>query len=122
MTMARASLPLSIPRRHRGFHAASALVALAQLVLIAIAPFADRGIGHTTPAHVEPYGVSAHYAHDEATCQACVARQLSALVPRQAPPGRGRQRTPRIPPAPPTPLGALRRYSQSAPRAPPRAV
>jgi len=50
-------------------------LALAQMVL-AFAPLIDGRRGGDSRAHVESAGTGLHYAHNEADCPACVARQL----------------------------------------------
>lgn len=52
------------------------MFALAQLDVVAVVPFADANGGKSAPAHVEAYGTTTHYAHDESNCAVCVARQL----------------------------------------------
>jgi len=49
--------------------------ALAQIVL-AFAPLIEGRRGGDARAHVESAGTGIHYAHNEANCSACVARQL----------------------------------------------
>jgi hypothetical protein len=63
-------------QRSRWFWFVLALFALAQIDVVAVVPFADANAGRSAPAHIEAYGTKAHYAHDEATCAVCVARQL----------------------------------------------
>src|ERR1700712_3401755 len=63
-------------RRPRWFWIALAMFALAQFDIVAVVPFADANEGKSAPAHVEAYGTTAHYAHDESNCAVCVARQL----------------------------------------------
>ncbi|HMI57507.1 MAG TPA: hypothetical protein VK511_05635 [Gemmatimonadaceae bacterium] len=63
-------------RRPRWFWLALAMFALAQFDIVAIVPFADVNEGRSAPAHVEAYGTTTHYAHDESNCAVCVARQL----------------------------------------------
>jgi hypothetical protein len=63
-------------RRPRWFWIALAMFALAQFDLVAIVPFAEANEGRSAPAHVEAYGTTLHYAHDESNCALCVARQL----------------------------------------------
>lgn len=52
------------------------MFALAQFDIVAVAPFADANEGRSAPAHVEAYGTTTHYSHDESNCALCVARQL----------------------------------------------
>lgn len=54
---------------------AGAFAAAAQFV-IAGAPLAEARSGPDAGAHVEKAGTSLHYAHDEATCIACVSQHL----------------------------------------------
>src|SRR2546430_776736 len=63
-------------RRPRWFWIALAMFALAQFDLVAVVPFAEANEGRSAPAHVEAYGTTVHYAHDESNCALCVARQL----------------------------------------------
>ncbi|MEP7086647.1 MAG: hypothetical protein ABI884_04880 [Gemmatimonadota bacterium] len=66
----------SVRKRPRWFWLALAMFALAQFDIVAIVPFADAIEGKSAPSHVEAYGTTAHYSHDEANCAVCVARQL----------------------------------------------
>ena len=50
------------------------MFALAQFDIVAVVPFADVNEGRSAPAHVEAYGTTTHYAHDESNCAVCVAR------------------------------------------------
>jgi len=52
------------------------MFAFAQFDIVAIVPFADANEGRSAPAHVEAYGTTMHYAHDDSNCAVCVARQL----------------------------------------------
>lgn len=105
--------------RSRWFWLALALSAIAQINVIAVLPFADANVGRSAPAHVEAYGTTTHYTHDEANCAACVARQLigrAELLVHVS-----------LPPLQPTevvasvvlPAISLDRFSVTAPRAPP---
>ena len=95
------------------------MFSLAQFDLVAIVPFADANEGRSAPAHVEAYGTTIHYAHDEANCVLCVARQLIGRTELQV-------QLP-IPAEHPTgiiasvelPSISLDRYSVASPRAPP---
>ena len=106
-------------RRPRWFWIALAMFALAQFDIVAVVPFADANEGKSAPAHVEAYGTTAHYAHDDANCAVCVARQLigrTSLVARlplpiEHPTGIvARVEIPSI---------SLDRFSVASPRAPP---
>ncbi|HXY31542.1 MAG TPA: hypothetical protein VEI06_12600 [Gemmatimonadaceae bacterium] len=110
---------VSFARRHRrpGFHLAALTLACAQLLVLGAAPFADST--PSAPSHVEATGTGHHYAHDEATCAACAARQLVGLpmllrlpslaqritaspnAPRRADPDVPRLRSPSSPRSPP---------------------
>jgi hypothetical protein len=113
--------PRSTPttRRPRWFWIALAMFALAQFDVVALAPFADANEGRSAPAHVEAYGTRIHYAHDEANCALCVARQLigraSVVVrlplPAEHPTG--------IIASVELPVVSLDRFSVASPRAPP---
>jgi hypothetical protein len=106
-------------RRPRWFWIALAMFALAQFDLVAVVPFADANEGRSAPAHVEAYGTTTHYAHDEATCALCVARQLIGRTELEV----------RLPLPAEHPAGviasielpsiSLDRYSVASPRAPP---
>lgn len=109
----------SSTKRSRWFWLAFALCAIAQINVVAIVPFADSNAGRSAPAHVEPYGTTTHYTHDEANCAACVARQII-----------GRTELPvhvSLPFVQPTgvvasvvlPAISLDRFSVTSPRAPP---
>jgi hypothetical protein len=105
--------------RSRWFWIALAMFALAQFDLVAVLPFADANEGRSAPAHVEAYGTTTHYAHDEANCALCVARQLVGRTELEV-------RLP-LPVEHPTgvvasvelPSISLDRYSVASPRAPP---
>jgi hypothetical protein len=106
-------------QRPRWFWIALAMFALAQFDLMAVAPFADANEGKSAPAHVEAYGTTTHYAHDEANCPLCVARQLVGRtelevrlpLPLEHPSG--------IIASVELPSISLDRYSVASPRAPP---
>jgi hypothetical protein len=110
----------SSPRkRPRWFWLALAMFALAQLDIVAVVPFADANEGRSAPAHVEAYGTTTHYAHDESNCAVCVARQLignTTIVARMPLPAVhpvgvvARVELPAI---------TLERFSVASPRAPP---
>jgi hypothetical protein len=115
MTTAR---PL-VRKRPRWFWLALAMFALAQFDLVAFVPFADANEGKSAPSHVEAYGTTAHYSHDESNCAVFVARQLigrTMLAVRTA-----------IPAGHPVgivasvqlPAISLDRFSAASPRAPP---
>lgn len=106
-------------KRSRWFWLAFVLSAIAQINVVAVVPFADANVGRSAPAHVEPYGTTTHYTHDEANCAACVARQLigrTELAVRVS-----------LPTAHPSeaisnvvlPAISLDRFSVASPRAPP---
>lgn len=108
-----------VRKRPRWFWLAFAIFALAQLDLVAVVPFADANEGKSAPSHVEAYGTTSHYSHDEANCAVCVARQLigrTELIMRVALPAEH-------------PVGivasveltavSLERFSVASPRAPP---
>lgn len=106
-------------KRSRWFWLAFALSAIAQINVAVVLPFADANVGRSAPAHVEPYGTTTHYTHDDANCAACVVRQLvgrTELLMRVS-----------LPPVQPSeavasvvlPAIALDRFSVASPRAPP---
>ncbi|HET6702031.1 MAG TPA: hypothetical protein VFH14_09520 [Gemmatimonadaceae bacterium] len=77
----------------RPLRAATALLAMAQLVLVAAAPLAERPDSTVAPVHVEQAGTSTHHAHGE-LCAVCVASHLVAPPARAAvPPVFGRVAT-----------------------------
>ena len=95
------------------------MFALAQFDIVAVVPFADANEGRSAPAHVEAYGTTTHYAHDESTCAVCVARQLIGRtehavrmpLPAEHPVGvSARVELPRV---------SLDRFTVASPRAPP---
>jgi hypothetical protein len=106
-------------RRPRWFWLAFAMFALAQFDIIAIVPFADANEGRSAPAHVEAYGTTTHYAHDDSNCAACVARQLIGRtqlyvrmpLPAEHPVG--------VMASVELPAISLKRFSVASPRAPP---
>jgi hypothetical protein len=111
----------SYPKTHRPrwFWIALAMFALAQFDIVAVVPFADANEGRSAPAHVEAYGTTAHYAHDESNCAVCVARQLIGRTELAV----------RLPHPAELPVGivasielpsiSLDRFSVASPRAPP---
>jgi hypothetical protein len=106
-------------RRPRWFWLALAMFALAQFDIVAVVPFADANEGRSVPSHVEAYGTTTHYAHDESNCAVCVARQLIGRT----------QLSVRMPLPAEHPIGvmasvelpaiSLDRFSVASPRAPP---
>ncbi len=106
-------------KRPRWFWLALAMFALAQFDIVAVVPFADANEGRSAPAHVEAYGTTTHYAHDESNCAVCVARQLIGRTEQEV----------RVPLPAEHPLGvvasielpaiSLARFSVASPRAPP---
>lgn len=54
---------------------AATIAAAAQVSLVG-APLAEGRSGPDAVAHVETAGTRLHYAHDEATCAACVSQHL----------------------------------------------
>ncbi|HEV7703969.1 MAG TPA: hypothetical protein VGO46_06730 [Gemmatimonadaceae bacterium] len=106
-------------RRPRWFWLALAMFALAQFDIVAIVPFADANEGRSAPAHVEAYGTTSHYAHDESNCAVCVARQLigrtqlSVRMPLPAEHPVGVMASVELPAI------SLDRFSVTSPRAPP---
>lgn len=101
---------LAFMRRERRRHSwvwriATAIALLAQC-WVAAASLADaRGLGAS--AHVEADGTSKHFAHDEASCAACILLALHAPAPSQPSvdlpqPGSSRADVVAPPSAPPT--------------------
>ncbi len=70
----------SSPRRSRLFGFALALVAVAQFVVVAIAPYVDARAGQSAREHVELAGTSRHYSHNRDGCAGCVAQQIGGTV------------------------------------------
>jgi hypothetical protein len=105
--------------RSRWFWLALALSAIAQLNVIVVLPFADANVGRSAPAHVEAYGTTTHYTHDDANCAACVARQAMGRTVLAV-----RVSLPLVQPMHVSssvvlPAIALDRFSVTSPRAPP---
>lgn len=67
----------------RALRIATALVAMAQLVLAAAAPLAERLDSTVAAVHVEQAGTSTHHAHGE-LCAVCAASHLVAPPVRAA--------------------------------------
>ncbi|HEY7408953.1 MAG TPA: hypothetical protein VH638_11860 [Gemmatimonadaceae bacterium] len=67
----------------RSLRAAAALLAMAQLLLVAAAPLAERPDSTVAAVHVEQAGTSTHHAHGE-LCAVCVASHLVAPPARPA--------------------------------------
>jgi hypothetical protein len=64
---------------------AALLVAIAQIA-IGLPPLLEVG-GRDANPHIETKGVQLHYSHDEATCAACISRQiLGGAEPTRLPP------------------------------------
>ena len=81
------------PGFFRRLRAATALLAMAQLVLVAAAPLAERPDSTVAPVHVEQAGTRTNHAHGE-LCAVCVASHLVAPPARAAmPPVFGRVAT-----------------------------
>jgi hypothetical protein len=95
------------------------LATIGQVVISFIAPISDGAAGQSAPAHVEEQGVTKHYAHDDATCAACVAHTLLSLpiLPRAPIAQVVRGAGPAA--AAPRALPARDRLLQAPPRAPP---
>ncbi len=95
------------------------MFALAQFDIVAVVPFADANEGRSAPSHVEAYGTRVHYAHDEANCAVCVARQLigrTGLSVRMAIPA---EHAAEVVASVELPSISLDRFSVASPRAPP---
>ena len=76
---------VSIARAKSLMRKAALLVAVAQMVVGAV-PLLEVG-GRGAYSHVESTGVQLHYSHDDASCAACVTRQiLGGAEPTQLPP------------------------------------
>ncbi len=60
----------------RVFRHLLAIFAVFGLIAIDLAPIAEAWSGPDAAAHVEQRGTQLHYAHNEATCPACVTRTL----------------------------------------------
>jgi hypothetical protein len=109
----------SVRKRPQWFWFALAMFALAQFDIVAVVPFADANEGKSAPSHVEAYGTTAHYSHDEANCAVCVARQLigrTELTMRVALPT---EHPASVVASVELPAITLDRFSVASPRAPP---
>jgi hypothetical protein len=62
----------------------TAIVTLAQLIVVAAAPLAERADSSVAAVHMEQAGTSRHHAHAD-FCAVCSASSLMALPPRAAP-------------------------------------
>lgn len=80
----RSQQQMSPSARSRATRVVLALVAVAQLLTIALAAFADARPSSTLGIHVEAAGTRQHYVHDEANCAACAVRQLVGTAPRES--------------------------------------
>jgi hypothetical protein len=59
----------------------TAVVTLAQLLVVATAPLAERADTSVAAVHMEQAGTSRHHAHGD-FCAVCTASHLTALPPR----------------------------------------
>jgi hypothetical protein len=108
------------PRSHsRWFWLALALFAIAEVNIVAVVPFADVNVGRSAPSHVEAYGTTSHYAHDEAACQLCVARQLVGQLAQFVPLPPPAAAHDEVRSSVTLPAITLDRFSAASPRAPP---
>lgn len=78
MRPSRPSIRGSIRSRLR---TVTALVTIAQLLIVATAPLAERADSDVAAVHVEQAGTSAHHAHGD-LCATCVALHLLWTPPR----------------------------------------
>lgn len=101
------------------FWLALAIFALAQFDIVAIVPFADANEGRSAPAHVEAFGTTSHYAHDESTCAVCVARQLIGRTPLAVRTAVPAEHPAGVMTSVALPAVSLARFAVASPRAPP---
>ena len=95
------------------------MFALAQFDIVAVVPFADANEGKSAPSHVEAYGTTAHYSHDEANCAVCVARQLIGRTELAMRVALSTEHPVGIVASVELPAISLDRFSVASPRAPP---
>jgi hypothetical protein len=95
------------------------MFALAQFDIVAVVPFADANEGRSAPSHVEAYGTSTHYAHDESNCAVCAARQLIGRTEITVRPPILATRPAGVVASVELPAVSLDRFSVASPRAPP---
>lgn len=79
MRRSRTSLRGSFPRPLRTI---TAFVTLAQLLIVAAAPIAERAASDVAAVHIEQAGTSTHHAHGD-LCATCVALHLLWTPPRE---------------------------------------
>jgi hypothetical protein len=77
---------MSARPRSRAAIVAFALLAVVQLFVSAVIPFAEARAPSRLGAHIEQPSERRHYVHDEAYCSACIARHLTGTAPLPAPP------------------------------------
>src|SRR5512138_834046 len=111
--------PTSARPRSRGAIVAFALLALVQLFVSAIIPFAEARAPSRLGAHIEQPSERRHYVHDDAYCSACIARHLTGTAPVAAPPAKVVARYVAQPPAALLLAPETERRSPLAARAPP---
>lgn len=76
---------VTIARSKSLMRRAALLVAMAQMV-VGVGPLIEVGV-RDAYSHVEATGVQLHYSHDDASCAACVTRQiLGGAEPAELPP------------------------------------
>jgi hypothetical protein len=64
----------------------AALVVMVAQIALGLAYSAESWRGADASAHIERTGTQLHHAHNEATCPACAAQSLHALVASRTPP------------------------------------
>jgi Protein of unknown function (DUF2946) len=68
------------------FRRLAALVVMVAQIALGLAYSAESWRGADASAHIERTGTQLHHAHNEATCPACAAQSLHALVASRTPP------------------------------------
>jgi hypothetical protein len=63
----------------------AALVVMVAQIALGLAYSAESWRGADASAHIERSGTQLHHAHNEATCPACAAQSLHAVVPARTP-------------------------------------
>lgn len=118
---ARLSSPsLRLPRaRSSVARLAVAALAILQIFVGAVVPFADARPSSIIGPHAEQQGGRRHYVHDEAYCAACVARHIVGTTARPSPPAPVASLAQIVPPTAPMLVAATEPLPTVSPRAPP---
>lgn len=109
------------PPRARSSVARLAVAALAilQIFVGAVVPFADARPSSIVGPHAEQQGGRQHYVHDEAYCAACVARHIVGTAARPSAPAPVASLAQIAPPTAPMLVAATEPLPAVSPRAPP---